>query len=419
MKKNQQLHAIVDPEGRLVLPSELTEMLGLTPGAEVTLEPEENSVRLLRPVSHLARIYVEVTDRCNLDCTTCMRNVWMEPQGFMSSETFDRVLEGAFQILPKPLIFFGGYGEPLLHPEIAEMVHRCRLAGCRVELITNGILLNEDMALNLMKAGLDRLWVSIDGASPECFADVRLGASLPQVVENLKRLRPLRVHFPHHAPSMQLGISFVAMRRNIQELPEVIKLGVSLGAMHIMVTNVLAHTPQLNDQTLYRRSLQEGGYLNSPHKPRVDLPRMDNTPDTAETLNALSDGRCTIHVAHTDPARAVDVCPFIERGSLSVRWDGMVSPCLPLLHTHDSYLYDRMRITHAYMVGNLKEKSLLDIWQDPEYTLLRRRLQQFDFSPCSYCNCCDLAGENLQDCLNSPQPVCGGCLWAQGIIQCP
>ena len=59
--------------------------------------------------------------------------------------------------------------------------------GARTELITNGMLLNERMGRELIEAGLDLLWVSIDGASPESYADVRLGAELAQVIANVAR----------------------------------------------------------------------------------------------------------------------------------------------------------------------------------------------------------------------------------------
>jgi len=64
------------------------------------------------------------------------------------------------------------------------MVRAAKALPARVELITNGTLLDAATARALIDVGLDRLWVSIDGAQPESFADIRLGAELPHVVEN-------------------------------------------------------------------------------------------------------------------------------------------------------------------------------------------------------------------------------------------
>ncbi|MBK9091060.1 MAG: SPASM domain-containing protein [Holophagales bacterium] len=118
-------------------------------------------------------------------------------------------------------------------------------------------------------------------------------------------------------------------------------------------------------------------------------------------------------------AKGRNFCPFVERGTTSVRWDGAVSPCLALLYDHDYYLGERLRHSCAYFVGNLRERSLADLWNDASYVELRQRLQAFDFSPCSSCNTCEMADDNRQDCSGSPLPACGGCLWAQGLIQCP
>jgi MoaA/NifB/PqqE/SkfB family radical SAM enzyme len=109
----------------------------------------------------------------------------------------------------------------------------------------------------------------------------------------------------------------------------------------------------------------------------------------------------------------------VDKGSVSIRFDGAVSPCLPLLHTHISLLGENVRRSHAHAIGNVQDRSLLALWNDPAYVKLRMRLDDFDFSPCAFCNSCQMAESNEMDCFGSDQPACGGCLWAQGFIQCP
>jgi hypothetical protein len=72
-----------------------------------------------------------------------------------------------------------------------------------------------------------------------------------------------------------------------------------------------------------------------------------------------------------------------------------------------------------YWFGSIHEMDLHQIWQSPEYVAFRRRLQVFDFSPCVVCNSCEMANDNSVDCSGDDFPTCGGCLWAQGIVQCP
>ena len=116
---------------------------------------------------------------------------------------------------------------------------------------------------------------------------------------------------------------------------------------------------------------------------------------------------------------AANRCPFTAKNSAAVRWDGQLSPCLALLHAHTSYLGEHPRRSQAYFIGSLAERSLAELWDDPGYRGLREKLLDFDFSPCVYCNSCDMAGHNLEDCFGNVLPTCGGCLWAQGLIRCP
>lgn len=404
----------INVEGNLILPPELAKRLGWTPGETLRLDLNGETATLSRGVDHLAKVYLEPTDRCNLNCRTCMRNVWNEPMGMMTSETFEHVLASLADFDPPPLVFFGGFGEPLLHPHILEMVSAVRALNCPVELITNGILLDENKASALVAAGLNRLWVSLDGASPEKYADVRLGAALPQVIAHLQRFADLREN-----SSTRLGVAFVAMRRNIDDLPQVLMLGKELGADMFSVSNVLAHTGELCGQMLYAHSMGDSQLQPSGGHPKVSLPRMDVNEDTLPALTAALQSGFNLHFSGADWSRRANRCPFIEAGSTAIRWDGAVSPCLPLMHTHTGYLDTRPRTSMTYVVGNLAQNKLREIWLEPEYHDLRLRLRAFDFSPCTFCNACDLADRNEEDCFGNTSPACGGCLWAQGFIQCP
>ena len=231
---------------------------------------------------------------------------------------------------------------------------RSRL-GCAVELITNGTRLDEDTRRELVRIGLDRLWVSIDGATPESYADVRLWDALPQVTEDLARLRELRIARGSGLP--RLGIAFVAMKRNIADLPEVIRLGQRLGADRYSVSNVLAHTPEMREQVLYAGSIDAEDVEPSPWTPEISLPRMDLDELTIERLAQVAAGRQGRSLPGRAGGAGANVCPFVEKGSVSVRWDGAISPCLPLLHTHRSYLDFRPRTSHAFSVANVNERE--------------------------------------------------------------
>ena len=140
---NNEYWVEVDEQGRLVLPLEVAEHYGIQPGTQMRLKESSKNLHLQRPITHLAKVYVEPTSRCNLNCQTCIRNAWDESQGNMAGGTFDLLIKNLAALPFRPDVFFGGFGEPLLLPNIAEMIARAKKVAGKVELITNGILLTE------------------------------------------------------------------------------------------------------------------------------------------------------------------------------------------------------------------------------------------------------------------------------------
>jgi MoaA/NifB/PqqE/SkfB family radical SAM enzyme len=407
----------MDEEGRLVLPPEVIERYGIEPGARLRLDLENNDIRMHRPVTHLAKVYIEPTNRCNLDCRTCMRHSWDEPFGQMSSETFERILDSLEEFSRPPTIFFGGLGEPMAHKHTIEWVALAKELGGQVEMITNGTLLDKDRARDLIAAGLDMLWVSIDGATPESYLDVRLGNELPRVIENLSYLRKIRPG--GHHPWPMIGIAFVAMKSNIHEMPDVISLGRSLGAKRFMVTNVLPYSEEMQDEMLYKGTLRNITYLPSPWLPKLSLPRMDLNENTRDAFLKALDSGCNVELAGYNLGGANDVCTFIESGAIAIDWRGDVSPCPPLSHNHISYLHGYKRKSRRHVVGNINEQKLKSIWMDPDYITYRERVHSYAFAPCTPCGGCELLEGNEEDCFGLTHPACGSCLWTQGVIQCP
>lgn len=417
MPSRREYTVDVDADGRLVLPPEVAEQMGIRPGAVVHVELDESGLYARPTIHRLSKIYIEPTTHCNLACRTCVRNVWDEPMGHMTHATFARIMDGirAFPLPQK--VFFGGFGEPLFHPDIVTMVAQAKKRGASVELITNGTLLDEKRAREMIAAGLDVLWVSLDGATPESYTDVRLGAALPTVIENIAQFRRLRP--TAQLPSPEIGIVFVAMARNVHDLPDVLRLARRLGATRFMVSNVLPHTPEMRDEVLYRYAMSNDTYFPSPREPQLTTPKMDAERLANPALYEAICGNWNLNFTGTQHHLTSDRCPFIEAGATAVGCDGGVSPCLPLLHSNHNYLNGLDRHARRYVVGNINERSLPELWHAPEYAAFRARVQAFDFAPCTICDGCPLSETNEEDCYGNGFPTCGGCLWAQGFVQCP
>jgi len=418
MEQKPELLAQVDDQGRLVLPSEMVSRFGLNPGTQVLVDEGNSVLHLRRPVSHLVKMYIEPTNRCNLECRTCMRNVWSEPLGQMSSATFTRIIKGLRSFSPPPIVFFGGLGEPLFHPNIVEMVVQAKSLGATVELITNGTLLIKERARELIEAGLDMLWVSVDGATPESYADVRLGATLPKVLANIKHFRDIRIE--KHLLTPKIGIVFVAMKRNIADLPSVLRIGSQLDVTRILVTNVIPYNEDLKNEILYSQAITDILYQPPLQVPYVELPKIDVYQIVRDQLyRALRNWGRGLSISGAILGEASDRCPFIENGVTAINWEGNLSPCLPLMHSYVSFLDERKRVSRRYAIGNIVERTLQDLWNTTEYVKLRERVQAFSFSHCVFCAGCELSWTNEKDCRGNTFPTCGGCLWAQGVFQCP
>jgi MoaA/NifB/PqqE/SkfB family radical SAM enzyme len=403
----------VDGDSRLVIPPALARRFGLTPGARVPVERFEDQLVLSLPTTHLAKVYVEPTTSCPLSCAMCVRHAWAGPEGAMSDATFTLLLSSLGDLPAMPSVFLGGYGEPLSHPGIVDMVARLKQIGAEVELITGGTLLDATMVERLVDASLDVLWVSLDGATAERYGEVRDAAQFDRVIDGLRHLKTLT--WGRRIGQPQLGIAFTAMRRNREELSKVIELGERLGATRFSVTNVHPHTEALESEMLCGKIIgQDAGT-----SPSIDIARMDDGGLISARLANLVAAQGLRLRGSSVSAISGDACPFIRKGSMTIRWDGACSPCLPLLHGHTAYLQGRCRHVQEHLLGKLGDRTIREIWEDQGYRALRDRLQRFGYPPCHRCNSCDAVDDNREDCFENPPPACGGCLWAQGLILCP
>jgi MoaA/NifB/PqqE/SkfB family radical SAM enzyme len=403
-------------DGRLPLPPEVAVKLGLEPGAEVEIALK-NGVAQIRPCIHsLARVYIEPTSRCNLECRTCIRNTWKETQGDMNASTFDRLMDGFRRLPHLKSVMFGGFGEPTMHPDIIRMVGDVKALGVKTELITNGTLLDGRMLSGFMDGRLDTLWVSFDGVSEAGFNDIRDGAGLDDILANLKNLKELNRRSSHR---IAVGISFVVMKRNIAELRGIDRLIRRSGASFVSVTNVVPYSAEMEREMVCGAAMSFGTFSDSPGKAEICLPRLDVNNMTRDAILGLLAGNARLTLMGNPVSSGTSSCRFIKEGCMVVRWDGKISPCMGLLHPYKLYFRGGERAIEEYAAGDITRDDLLSIWTSTEYSRFREKVDAFDFAPCHACGGCSHSGSNRDDCSGTGFPACGGCLWAQGVIQCP
>lgn len=420
-----------------------------------------------------AKLFVETTTRCNLNCFMCVKqNRGSEVrEGDFSPELFTR-LEAALPHLET--LILNGVGEPLLNPHLESFIARAKKlmppAGW-IGFQTNGLLMTKLQAIALLDAGLDKICVSIDAISPEQFRKMREGGEVIAVEMALSALSSARTLC--NRPEVKIGIEFVAMRSNISGLPETLEWAASRGASFAIVTHVLPYDEQhahealycnISDQALelynsWRRIAVQVGidiqryaevrwkYSRSEDEQAV-VNMVEAMKDAAEQQGILLDLKKLLKLEHQRLdeisgifAAAVAVaertglelrlpeialkeqrkCSFVEDGSAFVAWNGDISPCYFLWHRYECFASGWNQTVTPKIFGNLAGQDIVQIWNNQEFTAFRNDVLAYDYPSCSSCGLapCDYVqtDEFQQDCHIRNVP-CGSCLWCTGVFQC-
>ncbi|MEZ5099650.1 MAG: radical SAM protein [Thermoleophilia bacterium] len=185
------------------------------------------------------RAQVEVTGACNLRCPMCLvshRPALGRSEGALPVETFEELLASLPELEE---VVLQGLGEPLLSPGIFELLAAAKARGVAVGFNTNGTLLNRSRARRLVELGLDWLRISLDGSTPGAYEAIRRGARFADVATNVRGLLDERTAAGTGRPSVELV--FVAMRRNLAELPGLVRLAHDWGVDGVFVQS-LSHS---------------------------------------------------------------------------------------------------------------------------------------------------------------------------------
>ncbi|MCL4488025.1 MAG: tungsten cofactor oxidoreductase radical SAM maturase [Chloroflexi bacterium] len=389
-----------DDQGRLVLPEDFLQRRRLDRNQEYWLDEREGELILRPRLPDARKIYIEPTTGCNLHCRTCIRNVWGDPEAKMSMHSFRRIVDSLDGLPHLNRVIFTGFGEPLSHPDILDMIEAVRQRDLAVTVGSNGLMLKADTARALVKLGVDRLVISVDGVRPETYAGVR-GAMLSHVLDNIRYLNEAKRQLGSLFPA--LGIEFVALKSNVAELAELTGLASRLNASRVLVSNVLPYSEDMRDEMLY-------GY-----EPRPPF-KAGGWPVRADAW--VMWGTLELPRMHWGAERR---CRFVQDRSIVVGWDGGVAPCYALSHNYSYFAIDgRKKQVNRYLLGNVNQQSLAEIWMSEDYECFRGEVRSFHFPSCPNCDLretCDLRERN-EACWGW-NPSCADCLWAQDIVRCP
>jgi radical SAM protein with 4Fe4S-binding SPASM domain len=319
-------------------------------------------------------VQLEPVGQCNLRCRMCPIQFRTDgspggPPAFMSYDTFCRLVDG-FPALTE--LHLQGLGEPLMHPRFFDMVRYASARGIEVSTNTNMTVLPERRAEECVTSGLARMHVSLDGATAQTYEYIRLRARFDRVLRNLKRLTDARTRLGAGRP--EIGLVAVAMRRNLGELPGLVRLAHELGIEHVSVQHLCHDFGESSLPEQYRpmRAFVEDETLLNEDPERVAR-AFDAARAAAGALGvSLRLPNVRPH-AHAPSAGGRSRCDWPWRGAY-VSYAGDAMPCC-MVATPDRINF-----------GNMARDGVADVWSNDAYDEFRRRLDSGD--PPEICRTC-------------------------------
>jgi radical SAM protein with 4Fe4S-binding SPASM domain len=268
------------------------------------------------------RIFIEPTNACNLKCIHCVRDGKMSRAlGYIDLGLFEKILEDIKDWNRLSEICLFQQGEPLLHKQIAEMARLCSTQyDFFTKMNTNGLALNCELSEELIRNRLDYLVFSLDAITPETYKRIKRRDCFERVINNILDYLEIwgdldtgyvRNYFP-------CDINMLEEKANKHEIPLSKEMLERLPIGHISVYelhNFMGAVEEAN-QKLDRRS----------ELPKEKWPCCNSPWDV-----------------------------------LGIRWNGEAVACI--------YDYDS-----RYVVGNVKEHSVWEIWNSDAMMEFRKAL---------------------------------------------
>ena len=312
-------------------------------------------------------LYVEVTNRCNSHCQTCIRTFeLLEPLRDLSLAEFCAIVD-QFPVLDRVVLH--GIGEPLLNVELPAMIRyvKDQHPSAVVLFNSNAILFDEGWQRALIDAGLDEFRVSLDAATAATYSRIRGIDAFDTVIENLRRFASL-----HKNERPRLSLWLTAMRQNLGELPALVNLAAEIGVPEVYVQRlVLIHRGLAQaEQSLYRRlrareevALAEAAARAKAHRLTF---RASGLASPQESLRAPSDGD-----------KPWSAC-FRLWTTTYITANGNVLPCCISPFSTTDYA--------SLVLGNVFQTPFAQIWNGAKYVERRAALHTAQpLHPCEQC----------------------------------
>jgi len=163
-------------------------------------------------------IHIELTNYCNLQCRVCPTGIGgLERQkAYIEPVLFEKLMNDIGPYLLTTSMW--GWGEPLLHPNLNDILRITQNRGITTFLSTNGQNLNDEKVLHAMaNYPPTYLLVCLDGITDETNSAFRVGAKLAPALEGVRKLVSLRSARGSQLPVIHMR--YIVMKHNEHEVP--------------------------------------------------------------------------------------------------------------------------------------------------------------------------------------------------------
>ena len=167
-------------------------------------------------------LQMESTDACNLNCTTCSRDVIIDKAKLLDEKVWKKVIN---EVRPTN-INVSGIGEPFLHPDIFDIVGYAKSKGSIINCATNFTRIDHRYR-EIIDSGISQLKVSIDSTNRETFKAIRGEDYFDEILDNVKNIINLRDELKRDTPGIRFNFAVQAL--NYKQAPALIDLAAEVG----------------------------------------------------------------------------------------------------------------------------------------------------------------------------------------------
>ncbi len=326
----------------------------------------EDGVGLLMPIytknhrklKYPSRLELEVTTKCFLKCLKCEQTYWDEPQKDLTYEQFLHVMS---QFPKLKTISLSGIGHNFQNPDFMKMVKYTTGKGIYTQFFDTLLLWDDEIIADLVDNCVAKIWMSIDGVTPEVVEKLQRGSNFNKVVGNARKLMEEKKKKKSRFP--ELGFTVVVTKDNVHQLADFIGLFESIvsDVQDVVFVQFIRLIPFEENEFLMptyeslrkNRLLATEAAQKSPVKFRLNFEHFDYLIEE----NKLPIECCTAWIV-----------PFLTV-------DGVVYPCCALTEGNMRSLVD----PHAF--GNVFEKDFKDIYNSSKFVKFREMLNNKQVPP--------------------------------------